>query len=163
MKKLVLLAFVGISFLSIAQNDSISTSENSDADINDLNQTPTNLDIVENSADNPEVNDEDIPQFLTGDRDKSESAMMKYIIENLVYPKEALQNKIEGKVRTKFTISSSGEILNVHIVGKRKLGYGCEEEAIRVIKSMPKWKQPAKHDGVPVSVDYYIPIKFKLN
>ncbi len=152
-KNLFLLAFILYSFLGFAQNDSIP---------HDLLTPNSEKPIVPVAKDEPFTAVQEMPQFLAGDRDKSESAMMKYIIENIVYPKDALKKKIEGKVRVKFTVSNTGEILDVHIISKDKLGYGCEEEAIRVIESMPNWKKPGTQNGIPVFVYFNIPINFRI-
>lgn len=56
----------------------------------------------------------------------------KYIQENLKYPEEALKYGIQGTVHISAEISDNGEVLDVHI--DRGIGYGCDEEAIRLIR-----------------------------
>lgn len=66
---------------------------------------------------------------------------------------------IAGKVYVQFTIDTDGSIIDV--VCKRGIGGGCDEEAIRVIKMMPKWK-PGKQNGRAVKVRFVLPIKFDI-
>lgn len=100
------------------------------------------------------LSEEIMPVFPGG-----EEALIKYLKENVVYPKLAYNNKIEGRVEVDFIIERDGSISNVKI--RRPLGYGCDEEAMRVIRNMPRWK-PGMQDGKPVRVSYMIPLKFTL-
>ncbi len=95
------------------------------------------------------------PQFPGG-----RTAMIDFISKTLKYPKGALDNKIEGKILLKFIIDSIGKVCCVDIVGE-PIGYGLEEETIRIIRSMPKWT-PAYKDDRPVAVYYRMPITFKF-
>ncbi len=99
---------------------------------------------------------QEMPEFIGG-----EAAMMKFIYENIQYPEQAKANGVEGKLRVKFTVTPDGSIKNAHIISKDKLGSGLEEEAIRVIQSMPKWK-PGRQNGNAVHVYFNLPITFKL-
>lgn len=98
---------------------------------------------------------EEMPDFPGG-----QAAMMKYIATNIKYPRVASQQGLEGRVIVTFVINGQGEVANVEVV--KGIGGGCDEEAIRVIKSLPKWK-PGKQNGRPVSVKFTVPIKFALN
>ena len=94
------------------------------------------------------------PEFPNGGE-----ALYKYIAENLHYPEQAKSDGVQGKVVVQFTVMDNGDIVNVEVA--KGIGGGCDEEALRVVKSMPKWK-PAIYEGKPVNVQYCIPIKFKL-
>lgn len=96
---------------------------------------------------------EQIPEFNGG-----QVELYKWLARNIKYPQEAKNNKIEGRVFVKFVIEASGEIGEVNIT--KGIGYGCDEEAARVIKNMPKWK-PAMQNGYPVAIYYNMPIVFK--
>ena len=86
-------------------------------------------------------------------------AMMKYISENIKYPEQAKEKNTQGRVLVTFVVEKNGKISNVKVmVG---IGNGCDEEAVRVIKAMPKWK-PGMQDGKKVRVSFAIPISFKL-
>jgi TonB family protein len=96
-----------------------------------------------------------MPEFSGG-----KSAMDAFIRKNLQYPAEAKENVIQGKVFVKFIVNADGTISD--ILSLRRAGYGMDEEAIRLVGSMPKWI-PGKQNGVPVDVYMTIPIKFVLN
>ena len=97
---------------------------------------------------------EEIPQFPGG-----EQKLMEHIANNINYPQEARDKGIEGRVFIGMVIEKDGSVSNVKVL--RGIGGGCDEEAVRVIKSMPKWK-PGMMKGEPVPVSYQIPINFKL-
>lgn len=95
-----------------------------------------------------------MPQFPDGD-----AALLKWLATNIKYPNIAKENGIQGRVIAEFVVSKTGDISNVKIV--RGIGGGCDEEAIRVIKEMPRWK-PGKNNGREVPVTFTLPISFKL-
>jgi protein TonB len=97
---------------------------------------------------------EEYPEFPNG-----EENMYKYLGSNIKYPHEALENGIQGTVVVKFVVEKDGSISNVKAV--RKIGGGCDEEAVRVVKRMPRWK-PGKQSGKPVRTEFTLPIQFKL-
>lgn len=78
---------------------------------------------------------------------------------NINYPKEAQKNNIEGKVLVNFVINNKGAIQDVKV--PKPVNTLLDKEAIRVIKGMPKWT-PGKKDNKTVSVQYTLPIVFKL-
>jgi protein TonB len=87
--------------------------------------------------------------------------MRDYLGKNINYPPLARESGIEGKVILTFVVGTDGKITQIEQVGK-KLGWGCDEEATRVVKSMPGWK-PGKQNGKEVTVKYTLPISFRLN
>ncbi len=97
---------------------------------------------------------EEMPQYPGG-----ENALMDYVSKNVVYPKEAQEKGISGRVFVSFIVEKDGSVSNVDV--KRGIGGGCDDEAVRVIKAMPKWK-PGKMKGKPVRVSYMMPITFRL-
>ncbi|MBO9727586.1 MAG: TonB family protein [Chitinophaga sp.] len=100
--------------------------------------------------------EEEMPSFPGG-----EEQLVKYLEKNIKYPTAALKASISGTVFIQFTIGPTGIIHNVHPVGASPKGYGLEAEAIRVVKSMPKWK-PARRDGKAVEVLFNLPVRFTL-
>ncbi len=94
------------------------------------------------------------PEFPDG-----QVTLFKYIQKNLVYPNIAWQNRMEGTVYVSFTVNRNGLINNVQV--KRGIAGGCNEEAVRVIKSMPRWK-PGRRNGLRVPVNYTLPVHFQL-
>ena len=97
---------------------------------------------------------EEMPQYPGG-----ENALMDYVSKNVVYPKEAQEKGISGRVFVSFIVEKDGSVSNVKVM--RGIGGGCDEEAVRVISGLPKWK-PGKQEGKPVRVSYQMPINFKL-
>jgi TonB family protein len=85
--------------------------------------------------------------------------MVKYFMLNLRYPTRAFEESISGEVIVSFLIDEKGEISDAKVI--KGLGYGCDEEAIRVVHNMPQWK-PARMKGKPVRVMYKLPIVFEL-
>jgi protein TonB len=88
-----------------------------------------------------------------------EKALYEYIKNNVNYSELAIKTNIEGTVYVEFVVEKDGSISDVKVL--RGIGGGCDEEAVRVVKSMPKWK-PGKQRGQPVRVYYTLPIDFKI-
>lgn len=86
-------------------------------------------------------------------------AMSKFLSDNLRYPKKARRKGIEGQVIVSFVINEDGSINRITIV--KGLGYGCDEEVIRVISTMPSWK-PGRQKGENVKVRFLLPVRFQL-
>ena len=114
------------------------------------------MDTIEKAAEDVEIFGmmEEMPCFPGG-----EAKLAEYIAKNLNYPQEAIEKGIEGRVFVGFVIDVDGSVTDVEV--KRGIGYGCDEEAVRVIKSLPKWK-PGKILGELQRVSYMIPVTFKL-
>lgn len=89
-----------------------------------------------------------------------EDALNKYLSKNIRYPHVAQENGIQGTVFVQFIVDSEGNIKDVKTVGATK-GGGLEEEAVRVVKTMPKWKA-GRQNGRQVSVQFNLPIRFTL-
>ena len=98
---------------------------------------------------------EQMPQFPGG-----MPAMMKWLTDNMKYPKEAQDAKQQGRVIASFTVEKDGSITDVRVV--KSLAPALDEEAIRVVKAMPKWN-PGMQNGEPVRVKYTVPISFLLD
>ena len=118
------------------------------------------LEAFSSSTDKPEVdsiyNTVDVmPEFPGG-----AEAMMNYIAKNVKYPEEAKEKNISGRVFVQFVIEKDGSVSNVKVL--RSIGGGCDEESVRVVKAMPKWK-PGTVKGQPVRVFYNLPLNFKLD
>lgn len=89
------------------------------------------------------------------------SAMMKYIQQNVQYPAMAREAGISGKCFLKFVVNENGDISNVEVLKGVSGCSECDKEAIRVVKSMPKWKA-AKMTGRSVKCYFNLPISFKI-
>jgi len=97
---------------------------------------------------------EQTPEYPGGDE-----ARLNFLRNNIKYPQMAREAGIQGTVYVGFVVEKDGSVTQVKIM--RGIGGGCDEEAIRVTKLMPKWK-PGKQRGKEVRVSYNMPIKFTL-
>lgn len=87
------------------------------------------------------------------------SALINFLSTNLRYPKAAQALGKQGTVRVKFIVRKDGSISNVNV--SKSVDKYLDEEAVRVIKAMPRWK-PGTQGGKPVNVIYHLPISFKF-
>ncbi len=97
---------------------------------------------------------EKMPSFPGGD-----SQLFKFLNDNVKYPVIAQENGVQGRVICQFVVNRDGSIVDVEVV--RSVDASLDKEAIRVIKSMPKWS-PGQQRGKPVRVKYTLPVNFKL-
>ncbi|MEG1762375.1 MAG: energy transducer TonB [Bacteroidales bacterium] len=97
---------------------------------------------------------EEMPSYPGGDE-----ARMAYLSQNLKYPVLAMESGIQGTVYIGFVVEKDGGVTDVRVA--RGIGGGCDEEAVRVVKAMPKWKA-GKQRGRSVRVRYSVPIRFSL-
>ncbi|RYF96764.1 MAG: TonB family protein [Chitinophagaceae bacterium] len=100
------------------------------------------------------VNIEVLPQYPGG-----LAKFRQFIVTNLKYPKAAMEVKRQGTVYVGFTVEKDGSLTNVGV--ERKVGLGLDEEAIRVVRSSPKWV-PGVQNGRPVRVKFNVPVKFTM-
>ncbi len=97
---------------------------------------------------------EKMPEFPGG-----AAAMNNFIVSNLRYPLLAQENGIEGRVICQFVVNTDGSIVDIKVA--RGVEASLEAEAVRLVKSMPKWT-PGRHGGKVVRCRYTLPIRFKL-
>ena len=97
---------------------------------------------------------EEMPSYPGG-----EQKLMEFVAKNIKNPQIARETGIQGRVFVGFVVEPDGSVSNVKVL--RGIGGGCDEEAMRVVKSMPKWK-PGKQRGKAVRVSYMLPVNFKL-
>lgn len=95
------------------------------------------------------------PEFMGG-----MDALLKFLQKNLRYPTPAVNANVGGKVFMQFVVGQDGSITKVDVL--KGIGFGCDEEAQRVVKLMPRWS-PGKQSGRPVAVRYTLPISFQLS
>ena len=137
MKKLLFIAFILTAKFNFAQtNDKTTSKETNKEEI---------FEIVEQ-----------MPEFPGG-----QDAMMQYVQSNLKYPQTAKNKEIQGKVYIEFVVSRTGEIVDVKVLRGVTGAPELEEEAVRVIKAMPKWN-PGVQNGKTVPVYFKLPISFTL-
>lgn len=122
--------------------------------------------LSENSALTPKITNNDLntrkiftvveeqPEFPGGTAE-----MYKFLGKNILYPTSALKANVSGRVFLSFVVSETGDISDIMVL--KGIGFGCDAEAIRVLKASPKWT-PGKQDGIPVRVRYNLPINFQV-
>ncbi len=115
-------------------------------------QTPSDKAVYEL----PDV--EQPPQYPGG-----QEALIKFLSENIRYPEAAKNESAEGMVAVVFVVDKNGAVTDVDVIQTKQSNWrqDFEEEAIRVVKSMPNW-EPAISKGKPVKVKFTLPIRFKL-
>ena len=97
---------------------------------------------------------ENQPEFPGGN-----TAMMKFLSDNIKYPVIAQENGIQGRVICNFVVERDGSITDVQVV--RGVDPSLDKEAVRVIQQMPRWK-PGKQRGQAVRVRFTLPVVFRL-
>ncbi len=85
------------------------------------------------------------------------NSIIKFVQENIKFPAEAKENNVHGKLMLSVVVEKDGSLSNITV--KKGLGYGLDEEIVRIIKMMPKW-QPAQHKGKTVRQTQTIVIPF---
>ena len=140
--------------------DDVEVEDDLDIDVEADDETVVE-EYIPPSDDDEEVDEaeiftvvESMPSFPGG-----MGELMKFLSQNINYPTLAKESGIQGRVFINFVVEPNGKISNVKVL--RGIGGGCDEEAVRVVKSMPKWS-PGKQRGKPVRVSYNLPVKFTL-
>lgn len=111
----------------------------------------------------PKKHEHEKPYMIVGQMPRfpgGKPAMQRFIRDSLSYPFEALKHNIQGKVNVEFVVGKDGTLTDIRTMGQ-KLGYGLEEQAIKLFTKMPKWS-PGKQDGIVVPVYMMIPILFTI-
>ena len=122
-----------------------------------IESTNTAITVIQkNVIDNTEhFVSEEMPEF-----NSNPNGIFQYVSSNIVYPIIAKEIGREGTVYVSFVVNQLGDVEGAKIL--KGIGYGCDEEVMRVITKMPTWKKPGKNNGKPVKVRYNIPVSFKL-
>jgi TonB family protein len=98
---------------------------------------------------------EEQPEFPGGIKE-----MYRFLGENIKYPERASKAYVSGRVFLSFIVTEKGEMADIQVL--KGIGFGCDEEAVRVLSKFPTWK-PGKQNGNPVNVRYNLPINFQLD
>ena len=129
---------------------------NAEVDQTEVLEEYVPVEVVEEDVQEQEIFQivEEMPSYPGGDQ-----KLMEFVAKNIKYPQIARETGIQGRVFVGFVVEPDGSVSNVKVL--RGIGGGCDEEAMRVVKSMPKWK-PGKQRGKAVRVSYMLPVNFKL-
>lgn len=122
----------------------------------------TTIDQTDIQIDDEEVDDEPVNFYSVQERPQfpgGETALYQFLANNVKYPEDAMANNVQGTVWVQFIIDKKGNVTNVKVV--RSVDPSLDKEAVRVVKSMPRWK-PGKQRGKPVRVIFQVPIKFEI-
>lgn len=140
----------------IFNQDELAQTSNEAVAVTEEVAVETKVEVIEVPEEKKEVFTivEEMPSFPGGEAERN-----KFLATNIVYPQQATENGIQGTVYVSFVVDSKGNVTDVKIL--RGIGGGCDEEALRVVKMMPKW-HPGKQNGKQVRVLFNMPIYFKL-
>ena len=133
MKKMILISMMAVLCLMTANAQKTVVSQSN-----------------QNVFDQPEL----MPEYPGG-----MPAMIEFLQTNIQYPKDAIKQKVEGRVMVMFVVETDGALSNVRVA--RNVFPSLDAEAVRVVKAMPKWK-PGKEKGKAVRVNYTLPVVFSL-
>jgi periplasmic protein TonB len=174
--KAIIAALVMLSFV-VACNDSDKSEKNSPTDTVNATKTDTSsatlppvkkvgkasITVMTEDKSNKIEKDkmgyynrtEVLPEYPGGQND-----LQNYVSSKIEYPEDAINNNIEGTVHVQFAIDEQGNVSNARTIGN-KIGYGLEEEAIKLVSNMPKWT-PGMVKGKKVKAWYTLPVAYKL-
>jgi periplasmic protein TonB len=136
----------------IAAVSSVDTARNKPVDI--ISVPEGDPDPVVTVEPEPVIIVTEPPEYPGG-----ETALLKFINENIKYPEQAAANNIEGRVTLRFVVSTDGSVKRIEIM--KGVDPILNQEAIRVISLLPRWK-PGKNNGTPASVWFSVPVNFTL-
>ena len=126
--------------------EDLEVDENTDVEIVEMEETVEEEEIF--------TIVEKMPTFPGG-----EAELFKWLGKNIQYPTMAQDAGIQGVVFVTFVVEKDGSVTGVRVL--RGIGGGCDEEAIRRVKQMPRW-EPGEQRGKPVKVQYNLPVRFTL-
>ncbi|MBT1709787.1 TonB family protein [Fulvivirgaceae bacterium PWU5] len=147
-------SFIGMQSKEVPLGDTENVDVQLDQDVSQLSEVV----VTGFGTDNGPLK-EDLATFQLAVPAGGRGAYKQYLETNLHYPEQALANEVEGKVTIQFTVESSGRITDFKVL--KGLGYGCDEEVIRLIKNGPKW-QPSKRADEAVRDNVKVRLKFRL-
>ncbi len=147
----LLSAFIFISLSMLAQNGNNTETQPPPPPMYDKAVSKDSV-----SAEPPLVIVEEMPEYPGG-----MTAMTKFIGDNVNYPNYEMKHNITGTCYVGFVVEKDGSVSDVKVVKGVTNGVGCDAEAVRVVKLMPRWK-PGKQSGREVRVRFNLPVKFNI-
>jgi TonB family protein len=146
-------SFIGLESKEVPVENKSSVNVLMDQDVSQLSE------VVVTGFGEAKEDDKIYSTFEMAEPVGGRRAFKKYLEEKLVYPRQALDNKIEGKVTIQFTVETTGKLTNFNVV--KGIGYGCDDEVIRLIKQGPKWTAIKRNDE-PVKGKVKVRMRFAL-
>lgn len=145
-------SFIGFQSTEVKPKDKSEVNVSLQSDVSQLSEV-----VVTGYSPQPDGAHE--PVIIMAEPVGGRKAYDKYLQNSLRYPAQALENKIKGKVTLQFTVRTDGSLDEFSIL--KGLGYGCDEEVIRLVKEGPQWK-PTTEDEVAVESEVVVRVKFAL-
>lgn len=146
-------SFIGLQTEEVTAADQLELNVNLQPDVSQLSEVVvTGYSPIKSDLDRE-------PIVKLAEPEGGRRAYDKYLKNSLQYPQEALENKIKGRVTIQFTVSTDGSLSEFSVF--KGLGYGCDEEVIRLVKEGPKWS-PTTEDNIAVESEVRVRVKFAL-
>jgi TonB family protein len=143
-------SFIGLQTEEVKVTDQKEVTVNLQTDVSQLSEV-----VVTGYSSAKDLDHE--PVVKLAEPEGGRRAYDKYLKNTLQYPQEAIENKIKGRVTIQFTVATDGSLSEFTLL--RGLGYGCDEEVIRLVKEGPKWA-PTTEDNVAVESEVRVRVKF---
>lgn len=151
------------------ESNTITLTDNPNTGLGDLNSHGTSLTSTVSTTSTisvvatPEV--VEVPTVTIADEmpvyNTDPNGILRYVSSNITYPELAKSMGVEGTVYVSFVVSELGKVEGAKVM--RGIGYGCDEEVLKVVNKMPTWLKAGKNGGRSVKVRFNIPVRFKLN
>jgi TonB family protein len=146
----LIFSFVGMQTSEVSIHDKANLDIKMNEDVSQLSEV-----VITRSAIPRPATEE--PVVILAEPVGGIKAYDQYMEDNLRYPQQALENNVKGRVVVEFNVSVDGEITNFVVM--RSLGYGCDDEVIRLVKEGPTWR-PTTEDSKPVETSVRVRMKF---
>jgi TonB family protein len=146
-------SFIGLQSQEVKSNNQEVINVNLQSDVSQLSEVV----VTGYSPMKDDANHE--PVIKLAEPSGGRRAYDKYLKNSLRYPQQALDNKVKGRVTIQFTVHADGSLDEFNIL--KGLGYGCDEEVIRLVKDGPSWS-PTTEDNVAVESEVRVRVKFAL-
>jgi TonB family protein len=154
LKTTLVFSFIGMESKEVSVNTDPIMNVTLSPDVAQLSEV-----VVVGYGEGKEEEDKAFPTFDMAEPAGGKRAFKKYLEDKMIYPQEALDNKVEGRVTIQFTIETSGQVSDFNVI--KGIGYGCDDELIRLIKEGPRWS-PMKRDDEPVKGRVRVRMRFTL-
>jgi TonB family protein len=149
-------SFIGLHNVEVPVNNEDNIDVKMSADFSELSE----IVVVGYAATDKDVVKEDTPNIFSYAEPKGgRKAYKNYLAQNLHYPQQAIENKVEGKVTVQFVVETTGLLNEFKVI--KGIGYGCDEEVIRLVKNGPKWS-PSKRNDIPYRGRVKVRMRFTL-
>ena len=151
-KQQLVFSFIGLQTSEVSPNDKSTLNVKLAEDVSQLSEV-----VVTGQGFKPDRDENVSPVIKLAEPYGGRKAYDKYLEGNLRYPVQALDNQVKGKVTITFTVGTDGTLRDFSVI--KSLGYGCDDEVIRLVKDGPKWS-PSTEDNVAIESGVRVKMKF---